>query len=112
MLMVIALLGLAGSLLVILAYRSAEAVIVAPMQYSQILWASVYGYFIFGEQIDGPTALGAAIVIGSGIYIVLREGRSGASANRPVLETRGRTETATTPRSSILQRLVRPVLRG
>ncbi len=106
---IIAVFGLAGSFLVILAYRSAEAVIVAPMQYSQILWATAYGYLVFDESLDGPTALGAAIVIASGIYIVLREGRAGTSDNRPVLETRGRNETVTAPRSSILQRLLRPV---
>lgn len=109
LLAVIAVFGLAGSFLVILAYRAGEAVVVAPMQYSQILWATAYGYLIFDETLDGPTALGATIVIASGIYIVLREGRAGTSANRPVLETRVRNETVTAPRSSILQRLLRPV---
>ncbi len=109
LLAVIAVFGLAGSFLVILAYRAGEAVIVAPMQYSQILWATAYGYLVFDESLDGPTALGAAIVIASGIYIVLREGRAGTSANRPVLETRVRSEMVTAPRSSILQRLLRPV---
>ena len=37
-------LGLAGGFLVILAYRAGEAAIVAPMQYSQILWATAYGW--------------------------------------------------------------------
>ena len=89
----------------ILAYRSGEAVIVAPMQYSQILWATAYGYLLFAEAPDRPTVLGAGIIIASGIYIVLREGRSGASANRPVLQTRSRTETVT-PRASLLQRVL------
>ena len=102
---VIALFGLAASYLVILAYRSGEAVIVAPMQYSQILWATAYGYLLFAEAPDRPTVLGAGIIIASGIYIVLREGRSGASANRPVLQTRSRTETVT-PRASLLQRVL------
>ena len=38
-----AVLGLTASMLAILAYRRAAAVIVAPMQYSQIIWATVYG---------------------------------------------------------------------
>lgn len=102
---VIAGFGLAASFLVILAYRAGEAAIVAPMQYSQILWATAYGYVFFGEGLDGATVLGAAVIIASGLYIVFRETRTGASAHRPVTEARGRTETATTPKSSLLQRL-------
>ena len=104
---VIAGFGLTASFLVILAYRAGEAAIVAPMQYSQILWATVYGYFLFGEGLDGATILGAGVIIASGLYIVFRETRTGASAHRPVTEERGRTETATTPRPSLLQRALR-----
>jgi uncharacterized membrane protein len=111
LLAVIAGLGMAGAYLIILAYRKGEAVIVAPMQYSQILWATAYGYLLFSETPDAPTVLGAAVIILSGIYIVFREGRSGASLTRPVLETGGRAETATTPRSSALQRFFPSVSR-
>lgn len=111
LLTVIAVFGLAGSFLVILAYREGEAVIVAPMQYSQILWATAYGYFLFSETPDRATVIGASIIIASGIYIVFREGRAGASANRPVLETRSRSETVT-PRASLLQRVIAPARRN
>jgi len=104
---IIALFGIAGSLLVIAAYRSGEAVIVAPMQYSQILWATGYGWFLFDERLDGGTVLGAAIIIGSGLYILFRESRSDASQNQPVLQTRLRQETVTTPRAGLLQRILR-----
>lgn len=104
---VIAVLGLTGSYLMILAYRAGEAVVVAPMQYSQILWATLYGFLLFDESLDTATLVGAGIVIASGVYIVLREGQPQASANRPVLETRGRPEIVTTPRSSVLQRVLR-----
>jgi S-adenosylmethionine uptake transporter len=110
---IIACFGLAGSFLVISAYRHGEAVMVAPMQYSQIIWAIAYGYLFFAEGIDMPTFLGASVVIASGVYIVFREGRANVSVNRPVTETRGRPETVTTPRSSILQRMTsHPTLRG
>lgn len=101
---VIALFGLTASFLSILAYRSGEAVIVAPMQYSQILWATGYGWFLFDEGIDTATLVGAGVIIASGLYIVFREGAPNASENQPVLQTRGRSETVTTPRSSLLQR--------
>jgi S-adenosylmethionine uptake transporter len=103
---VIAVFGLTASFLVILAYRSGEAAIVAPMQYSQILWATGYGYVLFNERLDLPTAIGAGVIIASGLYIVFRESRKGISANRPVTQTRVRPETVTAPRSSVLQRVL------
>ncbi|WP_299840735.1 DMT family transporter [uncultured Jannaschia sp.] len=90
-------LAFGAGLALIEAYRRTEAVLVAPMQYSQILWAALYGWLIFDETIDGGTGLGAAIIIASGLYIVFREGR-GRSENAPVLRTRSRPETGTTPR--------------
>ncbi|MEM7711835.1 MAG: DMT family transporter, partial [Pseudomonadota bacterium] len=87
------------SLALIVAYRRTEAALVAPMQYSQILWAALYGWLFFDETVDGGTALGAGIIIASGLYIVLRESR-GRSTNAPVLRTRSRAETGTSPRIS------------
>lgn len=104
----IACLGLVAGFLLILAYRAGEAAIVAPMQYSQILWATAYGWIFFGEILDLPTVLGACVIIGSGIYIVWREGRGGNSANRPVTASRIRAETVTAPRTSLLQRIWPP----
>jgi S-adenosylmethionine uptake transporter len=80
----IAALGIGAMLCMISAYRRAEASIVAPMQYSQMLWAVFWGALIFAEWPDGRTLAGAALIIGSGLYIVVRESaRAGASA-RPV----------------------------
>jgi S-adenosylmethionine uptake transporter len=94
-----ALLGFVAGLLVIHAYRTTPAIVVAPMQYSQIVWAAFYGYLFFNEEIDLPTLIGTAIIIASGIYIVMREGQPNVSDNRPVLETKTRAVT-NTPRSS------------
>ncbi|WP_376875937.1 DMT family transporter [Albirhodobacter sp. R86504] len=105
---IVALFGLTASFLQIQAYRAGEAVIVAPMQYSQIIWAVIFGYLFFNESVDLPTMVGAAIVISSGLYIVFRESSSDASENQPVLRTRGRNETPVTPRSSLLQRVLSP----
>ncbi|TQS70459.1 DMT family transporter [Rhodobacteraceae bacterium] len=103
---VISAMMLTASFITILAYRAGEAVIVAPMQYSQIIWAIIFGYIFFGEGVDAPTLIGAAVVIGSGVYIVLREGTAGTSENTPVLRTRHRVEVAYAPRASILYRLL------
>ena len=98
------LMALLGSALVIAAYKAGEAVIVAPMQYSQIIWATLFGALLFNETIERATILGAVIIIGSGLYIVLREGRANASENTPVLRTRTRTETGTSLRIGLLIR--------
>ncbi len=109
---IIAVLGPIASLLSIRSFQKAEAVIVAPMQYSQILWAIFYGLIFFQETPDLATLIGATIVIMSGIYIVLREARSGASANRPVLETGGRSDIVAPTRPGLRQRFRQSSLRS
>ncbi|RVV98398.1 DMT family transporter [Mesobaculum littorinae] len=94
-----------AGLLVISAYRAAEAAIVAPMQYSQIIWAALFGAVFFDEVPDPMTWVGAAIIIVSGLYIVIRESRGGASANMPVIATRSRPDTGTYPRPPALKSL-------
>src|SRR5690606_38192717 len=72
-------LGTVAGLLFIAGYKRAEAAVVAPMQYSQILWATLYGYVFFGETLKWNVAAGAGIIIASGLYIIFRESRSTAS---------------------------------
>ncbi|MBV7395483.1 DMT family transporter [Mameliella sediminis] len=86
-----------ASALVIMAYKSGEAVVVAPMQYSQILWAAFTGAVFFDEYPDAWTVAGAAIIIASGTYIVWREGGK-STTNRPVSRSRTRFETGILPR--------------
>ncbi len=62
-----------GHILFILAFRYAPAAIVAPFQYSQMVWATVFGIVLFGNWPDGFTLLGATVVVGSGLYIAARE---------------------------------------
>jgi len=100
----IALLAILAMFCMIAAYRAGEAVVVAPMQYSQILWATVYGLVFFTERPDLMTAAGAGVIISSGLFILFREGHGDASANRPVLRTRSRPETGTYPRIGAMLR--------
>lgn len=73
-----------GQLCIIAAYRAAPAGFVAPIQYSQILWVVLLGYMMFGEVPDKWVALGATIIISSGLFIVFRESRGGRSQHKPV----------------------------
>ena len=62
-----------GHLCLIRAFRSAPASVVAPFSYSSLLWATAFGFVIFGDLPDGWTLTGAALIIGSGLYIFHRE---------------------------------------
>lgn len=64
-----------GIFLVVLATRGGELSIIAPFRYSAVLWAVILGYLLWGDGADLPTVIGAAVIIGSGLYISLREGR-------------------------------------
>jgi drug/metabolite transporter (DMT)-like permease len=58
--------------------KLAPASTVVPYQYSMILWAAMFGYAVFGDLPQAPTVLGAAIIIGAGLYIFLRERQLGS----------------------------------
>ena len=93
----VAVFGHVAMRLIIRAYRLAEASMVAPMQYSQILWATLFGALFFDEWPGLNVAIGAAVVIASGLYILFRES-SGSSTNRPVTTTKSRIVSSTHPR--------------
>ena len=59
--------------LMVEAFRLCEAALVAPFKYTSILWAILFGYFIFREVPELNTLVGASVVISSGIYILHRE---------------------------------------
>ncbi|MAH85291.1 MAG: hypothetical protein CBB68_13780 [Rhodospirillaceae bacterium TMED8] len=59
--------------LMIETFRYAEAGLVAPFKYSSVVWAALFGYFVFGDLPDQSTMIGGAVVIASGMYILHRE---------------------------------------
>lgn len=65
----------AGITCVSMAFRKADAGLVSPMMYSEMIWALVLGYFIFSETPDIWMLAGAAIIIGGGIYLIESERR-------------------------------------
>ena len=62
-----------GQWIVVLAIRYADASVLAPFSYSQLVWATMLGFLIFGDVPDILTIAGAAIIIGSGLYTAHRE---------------------------------------
>ena len=63
------------SVLGVYAYRAAPASVLAPLQYLEIVSATLFGWLIFNELPDPLKWLGIAIIIGSGLYIIWRERR-------------------------------------
>ncbi|MEK9280398.1 DMT family transporter [Bradyrhizobium sp. ISRA442] len=67
--------------------KLAPASVVVPYQYSMIVWAVIFGFAVFGDVPQVATIIGAAIIIGAGLYIYLRErdlGRQDEQVNPPV----------------------------
>ena len=83
----IGFLSVCAQFLTITAYKAAPAAVVAPLQYSQILWASLFGVLFFSETPDFYVGLGSAVIIASGIFVVWRESRENVSMQTPVLKT-------------------------
>ena len=63
----------AGQWIVVLAFRYADASVLAPFSYTQLVWVSTLGFLVFGEVPDAWTVVGAAFIVGSGLYTAHRE---------------------------------------
>jgi S-adenosylmethionine uptake transporter len=63
------------------AYRAAPASVLAPLQYLEIVSATIFGWLVFGDLPDALKWLGIAIIIGSGLYIIWRERRVNKTAS-------------------------------
>ena len=67
------LLVVAGFLFIFSAYRIGKPFVIAPFEYTLLLWSIIYGKLIWGEQIGTQAWVGILIIVISGIYIFHRE---------------------------------------
>ncbi len=65
--------GVVGHYLLIKCYEVAEASAIQPFAYLQLIWASMIGIIIFGEQITTNVLIGACIIVGAGLFTLWRE---------------------------------------
>ena len=65
--------GAAGHFLLVRAFHSAEASMLAPFTYAQVVGAIMWGFLVFGDVPSIWSAIGATLIIGSGIYVWYRE---------------------------------------
>jgi drug/metabolite transporter (DMT)-like permease len=76
-LVALGLFGGVAQLLLTSSLRYAPVSVVTPFDYTQLLWAVLLGWLIFGSEPPGSTWAGAAVIIVSGLYTLYREHRLG-----------------------------------
>lgn len=74
-LLLLAVTGTSGQLFITAAYKRASAAVVAPFDYTHMIWAVVYGYLFWGHLPGASTWLGTAVIVASGLFIIYREHR-------------------------------------
>lgn len=77
------MLGGIGHIFLTQSYRYATASVIAPFDYSTMIWALLLGYWFFGEVPGALVLVGAAIVIASGLFVIWRESQLGLIHREP-----------------------------
>ncbi|MGN5373372.1 DMT family transporter [Sphingomonas hankookensis] len=85
-LVAIGVVGGMGQIALTAASRAAPVAVVVPMDYSGLLWATIYGFLLFGVLPTPMTWVGAPVIIASGLFIVWREHRLGRQKVRAMVE--------------------------
>jgi drug/metabolite transporter (DMT)-like permease len=75
LLLILAITGTGGQILITAAFRRASAAVVAPFDYTHMLWAVIFGYFLWGYLPGVQVWVGSAILVLSGLFILYRERR-------------------------------------
>ena len=83
-----------GQVLLTQCYRYGDASLIAPFDYTSMIWALTVSLLVFSTWPNGTMLLGTAIVIGAGLFVIYREHRLGIERTRSK-----RAQTPTTPMS-------------
>jgi drug/metabolite transporter (DMT)-like permease len=84
LLVAVGILGGIGQILLTQSYRYAEASLVAPFEYTTMIWAFLLGWFVFGQAPQQTIVAGAAIVTAAGLFVLWREHRLGLVRTKEV----------------------------
>jgi drug/metabolite transporter (DMT)-like permease len=90
-------LGGLGHIFLTESYRYAPASIIAPFDYTSMVWALVLGYFLFGELPTQMIIAGSAIIAASGMFVIWRERQLALQRKRPVAEVAAEATKLRTP---------------
>ena len=74
-LVLLAVTGTFGQLMLTGAFKRASVAVIAPIDYTHMIWAVIYGYLFWGSLPGVGTWVGTAVIVSSGLYIIFREHR-------------------------------------
>lgn len=83
LLVVIGLLGGTGMLLFAQAYRHAQAAVLAPFDYTAMLWAVLFGFILWGEVPTPAAVAGMIVIAGTGMFLMRHERLRRLGAEKP-----------------------------
>ncbi len=72
--------GAGAHFLMLQAFARAEASLLAPFNYSKLIWVTILGYLVFGDFPGPDTLIGSTIITAAGLYVLYREGRQKPAA--------------------------------
>ena len=78
----VAFFGVIAQFCVTKAYAITSPSLIAPFEYTALIWAGILGYLIWGDVPDKAAIIGASLIVISGMYIVQREAKLAALAKR------------------------------
>jgi drug/metabolite transporter (DMT)-like permease len=93
----IGILGGTGHIFLTESYRFASASLVAPFDYTSMIWALVLGYAMFGEMPTSEIVLGSVIIAAAGLFVIWRERQLATMRRRDSLAPAGAATTLRTP---------------
>lgn len=93
----LALASAVGQLLITNAFRYGEASLLAPFDYTALIWAVGFGVVLFGDYPTWPVLAGAAIIVAASLYLFHREARAGRKAKPLGTPGVGEAEVGPTP---------------
>ncbi len=81
--------GVVAYVAIVTASRTGDVSVVAPFRYIRLVFALGVGITVFGERPDALTLIGAAIIVGSGLYTLVRQARTRQSSSASLTDTVG-----------------------
>ena len=81
--------GVLAYVTIVTASRTGDVSVVAPFRYIRLVFALGVGMTVFGERPDGLTLIGAAIIVGSGLYTLVWQARRKQSSSASLTDTVG-----------------------
>jgi len=83
MFLAIGAMGTGAHVALLQAFARAEASLLAPFNYSKLIWVTIMGYLVFGDLPGFDTLIGSSIIVAAGLYVLYREGRRPTEVIKP-----------------------------